>query len=107
MHSYGPPPHHGTPQHYGAEQYGAQQYGAAYGHPPGTNSMAVVALIMVFAMPPLGIVFGVMARRQISRSGEEGWGLATAGLWLGVAICVMGALIVLSWIVAFIHFLTT
>jgi multisubunit Na+/H+ antiporter MnhB subunit len=33
----------------------------------------------------LGIVFGVIALGQIKRTGEEGRGLALAGIWIGVA----------------------
>jgi hypothetical protein len=44
----------------------------------------------VFA--PLGIVFGHVARRQISRSGEQGSGLATAGLILGYVFTALAVL---------------
>ena len=44
---------------------------------------------------PLGIVFGHVARRQIRRTGEQGSGLATAGLWLGYIFTILA---VGSWI---------
>ncbi|HWH00719.1 MAG TPA: DUF4190 domain-containing protein [Pilimelia sp.] len=58
------------------------------GHPPpappaGTNTMAVLALVFAILLPPLGIVFGHLAGRQIRRTGETGGGLAVAGLVLG------------------------
>ncbi|MGI8691547.1 MAG: DUF4190 domain-containing protein [Geodermatophilaceae bacterium] len=38
---------------------------------------------------PLGIVLGVIARKQIRYSGEEGGGLALAGIVLGMIFTVM------------------
>lgn len=49
----------------------------------GTNSMAVVALIMGLTVAPLGIIFGHIGLSQIKRTGEGGRGLAVAGLVLG------------------------
>ena len=48
-----------------------------------TNTMAVLALVFGFGGGLGGIIFGHVARGQIRRTGEGGWGLATAGLVLG------------------------
>ena len=48
-----------------------------------TNSMATISLIMAFVFAPLAIVFGHIARSQIRRTGEQGAGLALAGLIIG------------------------
>jgi len=45
--------------------------------------MAVVAIVLAFVFPPLGIVFGHVARRQIRNRGGRGDGLALAALILG------------------------
>jgi hypothetical protein len=45
--------------------------------------MAILALVFAFVFSPLAIVFGHMAKKQIRESGEDGDGLATAGLVLG------------------------
>jgi peptidyl-prolyl cis-trans isomerase B (cyclophilin B) len=45
--------------------------------------MAIAALILALVFYPLGIVFGHVARRQISRTHEGGRGLATAALIIG------------------------
>jgi hypothetical protein len=45
--------------------------------------MAILSLVMAFVMPPAGIVLGAMARKQIKRTGEEGDGLALAGIIVG------------------------
>lgn len=57
---------------------------------PGLNTMAVLALVFAFVFSPLGVVFGVVGRRQISRTGERGKGLATAGLVLSVVFVLLG-----------------
>ncbi|NUT51196.1 MAG: DUF4190 domain-containing protein [Saccharothrix sp.] len=76
-----------------------------YYHQPGfypprrTNGMAVAALITAFLFSPAGIVLGVLARKQIRRTGEEGWGLATAGLIVGIVLTVLWVLALALWIV--------
>jgi len=69
--------------------------------PRGTNGFAIASLtcgIAQFMLGPLptipAIVFGHVARHQIKRSGEDGAGLALAGLILGWAAIVLGVLIV-------------
>lgn len=46
----------------------------------GTNTLAILALIFAFLFWPLGIVFGHMGYAQCRRTGEQGRGLALAGL---------------------------
>lgn len=50
---------------------------------PGTNVLAVFALVLSFFIGILGIVLGHIARAQIRRTGEGGAGLALAGLIVG------------------------
>jgi hypothetical protein len=89
-----PPPY--DPQSgYGQQTGYGQQYppGAYGGYPaqqpyyppaaPPTNTMAILALIFAFVFPPLGIVFGLVGRGQIKRTGEAGDGLALAGVIIG------------------------
>jgi len=64
------------------------------------NGLAIASLacgLAQFAFGPLAtipaIVLGHMARRQIKRSGEQGAGLALAGLILGWAAVILGILI--------------
>jgi multisubunit Na+/H+ antiporter MnhB subunit len=49
------------------------------------NGFAIAALVCGIVFNILGIVFGVIALGQIKRTGEEGRGLALAGIWIGVA----------------------
>lgn len=82
---YGPPPP-GTPP--------GAPYGPAYGYPyppvrQPTNTLAILALVFAFVFAPAAIVMGAVARRQIQRSGEDGRGLATAGMVLGIVFTVL------------------
>jgi len=52
--------------------------------PTGTNRMAIATLVCGFLCWPLGLVFGSVARSQMRRSGQDGWGLATAGIVVSV-----------------------
>ena len=71
-----------------------------YPPPPAqTNGMAIAALITAFLFSPAGIVLGIVARKQIRRTGEQGWGMATAGLVIGVVLTVLWVLAIVLWIV--------
>jgi len=93
-HSPGQPP-------YGTDSPGQQPYPQA-GYPvPPTNTMAILALVFAFVFAPLGIVFGIIGRRQIDRTGEGGRGLATAGLVVGIVFTAIVVLYIVLVIVAF------
>jgi hypothetical protein len=51
-----------------------------------TSTYAILAIALAFVFAPLGIVFGVMGRREIDQSGGQktGRALATAGMWVGI-----------------------
>ena len=71
-------------------------YGAGYGYPPPqpTNSLAIVSLVCAFLFAPLGIVFGHISLAQIRKTGEEGRGLAIAGLVIGYLFTALSIVIV-------------
>lgn len=62
-----------------------------------TNGFAIAALVCSLVAcgigSILGIVFGHVARSQIKRTGEEGAGLALAGLIIGYASLAIGAVV--------------
>ena len=66
----------------------------------GTNVMAILSLVFAFVFAPLGIVFGVVAKRQIAQTGEQGSGMAKAGFWLSVVFTVLSVVWVVLVIVA-------
>jgi hypothetical protein len=89
--AYGQPPYPGAG--YDQGQYGAypqqpQPY-PGYAQPQpypasrGTNTMAILALVFGILVAPLGLIFGFVARSQIKKTGEDGDGLALAGIIIG------------------------
>ena len=79
------------PQAYGAPQYGQTGPGFQQPYAPvvaTTNTMAILALVFAFIFSPAAIVLGHVAKKQIRQTGEQGEGLATAGLWLGYIITI-------------------
>jgi hypothetical protein len=96
------PAGHGQPDAYPPPQGYPQTYGypAPYAYRRPTNTLAVLALVLAFVCPPAGLVCGIVARRQIRRTGEEGAGLALAGivvgsLWTALMVALLGI-----WLVA-------
>ncbi|TNM58382.1 DUF4190 domain-containing protein [Streptomyces sp. NP160] len=61
--------------------------------------MAILAIVFAFVFSPLGIVFGIIGRKNIDRNGNSGRGLATAGMWLGIVFTALGVLYVVGLIV--------
>ena len=89
--AYGPPPGYGVPG-YGVPGYG---FPPGYGYPRPTNTLAILSLVMAFVFSPVGLVLGIVARRQIRQTGEQGDGLALAGIivgGIGTALAVLGFL---------------
>lgn len=106
-----------TPPTWGQQQHGQPGWstggwapvghGQPDGYPPSpwggrrpTNSLAVVSLVLAFVCAPAGLVLGIVARRQIRRTGEEGAGLAlgaivVGSLWTALLLALLGV-----WLVA-------
>jgi hypothetical protein len=118
------PPQYGQPSQYGQPPQGAPGYGpppgyapAGYGQPgyapqgyppPGwgrpTNTMAILALVLAFVFAPAGLIMGIIARRQIRRTGEDGHGLALAGIIVGGIVTAIYGYFIVFWIIAFAAF---
>jgi peptidyl-prolyl cis-trans isomerase B (cyclophilin B) len=73
-----PPPPPAPPYGY----YGEPQ-------PRPTNGLAIASLVCAFLFAPLGIVFGHISLSQIKRTGEEGRGMAIAGLVISYLVTVI------------------
>ena len=69
-----------------------------------TNGKAIASLILgivgvtgiPFVASVIAIILGYMARREIAETGEDGRGLAIAGIilgWVGVVLILIGALV--------------
>ncbi|MEU6250951.1 DUF4190 domain-containing protein [Glycomyces sp. NPDC047010] len=103
--AYPPPPY---PQQYPPQGPYAPPYGY-YTPPPPINGMSIAALVLgiVGVCNPvgvLGLIFGMIAKRQIAERGEGGDGFATTGIvlgWIGVASIVFWILYAVFWATMF------
>jgi Domain of unknown function (DUF4190) len=79
-----PPPYLPAPQPPPAHQPPPAQ--------PPYNTYAIIAIVLaVLVLPPLGIYFGHVAKREIAASGERGIELAQAAIVVGwVLTAIMG-----------------
>jgi len=95
-----PPPYGAYPPPPGpyAGYYGYPGY-PGYPQPQPTNSLAIVSLVCAFLFAPLGIIFGHISLSQIKKTGEEGRGLAVAGLVISYLITVLTILVVVLSVV--------
>ncbi|WP_434090297.1 DUF4190 domain-containing protein [Micromonospora avicenniae] len=69
-----------------------ERHGSAAPQVAGTNVMAILSLVFAFVFSPAGIVLGHIAKKQIRRTGEQGDGLATAGLVLSYVFTILGVI---------------
>lgn len=86
-----PPPYRAYPPPY--DPY-------AYPRPRPTNGMAIASLVCAFLFAPLGIIFGHISLSQIRKTGEDGHGLAIAGLVISYLITI-GSIFVLLGVMLF------
>jgi Domain of unknown function (DUF4190) len=87
---------------------GGYPYAPAYNPQSGSNGMSIAALVcgicgFIYGIPAvLGIIFGCISLSQIKRTGQQGRGMAIAGIVLGILWLVLGIIVVVA-IVAFVH----
>jgi peptidyl-prolyl cis-trans isomerase B (cyclophilin B) len=91
--AYPPPPPGAYAGYYGNPDYP---------QPRPTNALAIVSLVCAFLFAPLGIIFGHISLSQISKTGEEGRGLAVAGLVISYLITVLTIVVVVGSVVFFV-----
>jgi hypothetical protein len=79
-----------------APQQAPAPYGAPYPPLRPTNTLAIITLVAAFVVPVVGIVTGHIALGQLKTSGEQGEGLAKAGLIISYVYCaiVIGLLLI-------------
>jgi peptidyl-prolyl cis-trans isomerase B (cyclophilin B) len=92
--AYPPPPQGAYPGYYGYPQYP---------QPQPTNTLAIVSLVCAFLFAPMGIIFGHMSMSQIKKTGEEGRGLAIAGLVIGYMITILTIVVVVLSVLFFVQ----
>jgi peptidyl-prolyl cis-trans isomerase B (cyclophilin B) len=109
------PPPYGQDSPYGEQPQPYPQgypYPYPYPYPPQyppqpigprpTNAMAIASIICAFVLAPLGIIFGHISLVQIKKSGEEGRGLAIAGLIIGYVITFVSIIVVVIMVAFFV-----
>jgi hypothetical protein len=93
-----PPPGYGTPPPgYGQPSPGDYPAPSGYGQPQRTNGLAIASLTLSCLgflcgglLSIVGIVLGAVALSQIKQTRERGYGLAVAGIVVGVATLLIG-----------------
>ncbi|MGR0221088.1 DUF4190 domain-containing protein [Agromyces sp. ZXT2-6] len=92
-----PPPPPPAPSYGSAPSYdaGAPSYGAPASQK--TNVLAIVSLVSAFFISLVAIITGHIALSQIKKTGEQGRGLAIAGLIIGYVGLVVGIIVAIVW----------
>jgi hypothetical protein len=66
-----------------------------------TNTLAILALVLAFVFAPAGVICGIIAKKQIRESHEQGEGLALAGIIVGSILVALAVLYVVFVIILF------
>jgi len=93
-------------------QYGPPPPGYGYPPPypvygPPTNPMAIAALVCALTIAPVGLGLGIAARKQIRRTGEQGDGLALAGIIIGGIVTGIWVLLIVVLIISWVALVNT
>jgi hypothetical protein len=74
-----------------------------YTAPVGTarpyNVLSIIAIIGAFVFPIVGIIVGFIALNQIKRTGEQGHGLALAGVILGFVFTLFYLILIVASVI--------
>jgi len=98
-----PPSPQGSPSPYASQPAPTPYSGMAAG--PRTNTLAIISLVLAFFISPGAIITGHIALSQIKRTGENGRGLAIAGLVLGYIGFVLGFFVLVLALISPLLFL--
>jgi hypothetical protein len=75
--------------------------------PPKMNILAIISFVAAFVVPIAAVVLGHIAMSQLRTSGEQGRGLALAGLVMGYVFTALGVLFFILWFALFFGALAT
>ncbi|MFF1878875.1 DUF4190 domain-containing protein [Leifsonia sp. NPDC058230] len=79
----------------------APQYGESAQYAPaqrGYNTLAIVGFILSFFVNVVGVILSFVALSQIKRTGEQGRGLAIAGIIIGFAEIAFGIIFTIIFV---------
>ncbi|MEZ3160503.1 DUF4190 domain-containing protein [Microbacterium sp. BWT-B31] len=85
-----------------AARRGAASVPSSFGGPTAsdrTNTMAILSLVLAFVFSIPAVILGHVSLSQIRRTGEQGRGLAIAGLVLGYLGIAGGLIAAIAWLV--------
>ena len=116
--AYGqPPPPPPPPYGWGYDPAAMANYPPPYGGypaPRGTNGLAIASLVCSLASPLfcyfpsiVGIVLGVIALNQLKQTGQDGRGLALAGIIVGAAVIALAVIGIVLYILFFAAYVGT
>lgn len=74
---------------------------------PKYNLFSLISFVGVFVMPIVGVVFGHVALKQISSTGEPGHGFARAGLIIGYVSIGVGVVAVATYVFLLLFMIAT
>ena len=67
-----------------------------------TNVLAIISLIAAFVFPLAAVITGYIAQSQIRRTGEEGRGMARAGVIIGILGTLVQVVFFIIWVSLFL-----
>ena len=67
-----------------------------------TNTLAIVSLVVALFVPLLGAILGHVAMGQIKKTGEQGRGIALAGVIIGWVFTALAILAAFLYVIPFL-----
>lgn len=67
-----------------------------------TNTLAIVSLVVALFVPLVGAILGHVAMGQIKKTGEQGRGIALAGVIIGWAFTALAILAAFLYVIPFL-----
>ncbi len=64
-----------------------------------TNTLAIWGLVLSFLVPLAGLICSIIARKQCRETGEQGMGLATAGMVISIIAMALAAVYLIIYVV--------
>jgi Sec-independent protein secretion pathway component TatC len=67
-----------------------------------TNTLAIVSLVVALFVPLVGAILGHVAMGQIKKTGEQGRGIALAGVIIGWVFTALAILAAILYVIPFL-----
>jgi hypothetical protein len=71
-----------------------------------TSTMAIIAFVASFIVPVVGLILGILARREVARTHESGEGLARAAFIIGLVLTALQVAFFVAWLALFLSLWT-